>query len=34
MEIAFNEFTEQAAGRTPDEAQRGNLPSYPDKTLL
>jgi hypothetical protein len=33
MEIV-NEFAEQVTGRTPDEAQRGNLSSYPDKALL
>jgi hypothetical protein len=32
--VIFNEFAEQVTGRTPDEAQRRNLPSYPDKTLL
>jgi hypothetical protein len=31
MEILFNEFTKQIAGRTPDGAQRKDLPSYPDK---
>jgi hypothetical protein len=30
----FNEFPEQITGRTPDEAQRGNVSSYPDKALL
>jgi hypothetical protein len=34
MGIVFNEFAEQVTGRTPDEAQRGNLSSYPDKALL